>query len=267
MAKSREQRLKENKGVKAGTIRKGRGTNKYNRWDPKTARWIPVAAARTGEGSGQKDTLKRGITRAKNTGGLTKKTEAAKKPTAAQQAVAANKGFVRGSGMGQRASAERLDNARAQNTTYAGRNAAAIAGLTIGAAVAGVGAGAAGASTAARAAMAARAAKAVQQGAKTGGARVGGVTRNTPRANKAASQAKVPEGATRTSPVGNPRLNGAGRTGPKTAAQAGVKKATPKKAPVKKAAPAVKKATPTRGQSAAGSRYAAQAKATPRKRK
>ncbi len=54
MAKSKAQRAKENADVKNGEIRKGRAGNKYNRWDKKTATWVPVSAARTGAGSGQK---------------------------------------------------------------------------------------------------------------------------------------------------------------------------------------------------------------------
>jgi hypothetical protein len=134
MAKSKAQRLKENSDVKNGEIRRGRAGNKFNKWDKKTATWVPVSSARTGEGSGQKDTLKRGITRAKNTGGAGKKAAAARAAnrTPAQNASAANGGFVRGSGNGQRASAARTANARAQNTTHGVRNAAAIAALTVG---------------------------------------------------------------------------------------------------------------------------------------
>lgn len=40
-----------NAGVKVGTVRKGAAGNRYNRWDGK--KWVPVAAARTGSGSGQ----------------------------------------------------------------------------------------------------------------------------------------------------------------------------------------------------------------------
>lgn len=40
---------------KVGEIRIGRAGNKYNKWDGK--RWVPVSAARTGAGSGQKATV------------------------------------------------------------------------------------------------------------------------------------------------------------------------------------------------------------------
>jgi hypothetical protein len=176
--KTKAQIRRENADVKAGTIKVGRAGNKYNKWDPKTAKWIPVAAARTGKGSGQKPTVAskkmtgipaKPAPKAKaTTSGTVSSAIASSKPmTAKQKAMAKTGGFVRGRGNGAPADRNRVANARSQNTTHAGRNAAAIAGLTVGALAGGAGLAARGGVAGARAIGAAASRRALPSGSRT----------------------------------------------------------------------------------------------------
>ena len=256
---SSSRRANPNANVKVGTIRKGAAGNKYNKWDGK--KWVPVSAARTGRGSGQSASVvsKRVPSRAAVSGTVSSAIAQGKRGGkgsgngTAPGTKAAMAGYVRGGGVNRNprgvpgASIAMRKNRRNEDTRNQGRNAAAIAGLTIGAAAAGAGLaarGGAAAAGAARKAIEAGGRKAIGAappraipGGRPAAARVtiermGQGTRGTgarpqsatPTPRKAISSRPAPEpltgnGRTKTSPIGNPKLDGTKNTGPKTLAQ------------------------------------------------
>lgn len=275
-----------NANVKVGTIRKGAAGNKYNKWDGK--KWVPVAAARTGSGSGQSSsvTSKRPSRSAVSgtVAAAVAQGKAAGKGSGNGVKAGDNQGYVRGNPYAQQSAvtarrtgrpampgavAAQTKNKREQDKRNQGRDALAIAGLTVGAAAAGARLAGMGAA----AARGAGARKAIEGGARkaigaappravTGGRpaaarvtieRMGPGTRgtsprpqsSTPTPRKAIGRAetidsRVARGeVTRTSPIGNPRLDGTKNTGPKTLAQ--VRSDRAKKAAATRKANAAKK--------------------------
>ena len=261
-----------NANVKVGTIRKGAAGNKYNKWDGK--KWVPVAAARTGSGAGQSASVasKRVPSKAAVSGTVSSAIAQGKRGGkgsgngTAPGTKEAMGGYVRGNPYAQQAAVTarrtgrqpmpgsviaQTKNKRAQDQRNQGRDAAAIAGLTIGAAAAGAGLAARGgtaAAAAARKAIEAGGRKAIGAappraipGGRPAAARVtiermGQGTRGTgarpqsatPTPRKAITARPRPETIaervqrgeiTRTSPIGNPKLDGTKNTGPKTLAQ------------------------------------------------
>jgi len=251
---TRKERIAQNKktmGKQYGaSIKIGKKGKNYNRYNPKTGRWEKVMSA---NGKAPKFTSTKS-TPAKNTGGVGKKTQAAK---VKRNPVAATGGFVRGSGAYAAAGkkpaagsvAKRTSNARHQNTTYAGRNAAAILGMTAAPFVAGGAAAAVGRGAAAAA----------------GRAAIGGSSRKAlTGAPKAIGRgtAKSKPSKTTVTDMRNGRTSTARPVPPKKAIGRGTsqQRAT---AAASKARRAIK---PTKGQATAGSRYAAMAAKTKKKK-
>lgn len=258
-----------NANVKVGTIRKGAAGNKYNKWDGK--KWVPVAAARTGSGSGQSSSVaSKRPSRSAVSGTVAAAVaqgEAGGKGSGNGVKAGDNQGYVRGNPYAQQSAVTarrtgrpampgavqaQTKNKREQDKRNQGRDALAIAGLTVGAAAAGArlaGMGAAAARGAgARKAIEGGARKAIGAappraipGGRPAAARVtiermGQGTRGTgarpqsatPTPRKAITARPRPETiaervqrgeVTRTSPIGNPKLDGTKNTGPKTLAQ------------------------------------------------
>jgi len=161
------ERQRQNKNVKDGDVRIGKGGKSYNVYDSKSGTWKRGVVKST-------PTTSRVSPSARGEGGKPK--------TAAQQAVAKSSGYARGS-VGSKAHtdsikgkgtlSENLKKKRAEDTKNQVRNAAAVAGLVLSPALLALGGGGAAGAAGMRA-IGSGGAKAIGSGAKPPAVRPGG---------------------------------------------------------------------------------------------
>lgn len=302
---TRKERIAQNKrtmGKQYGaSIKIGAKGKNYNRYDPKTGRWVKVMSAngpspkmgpaKQGSRTAQSGTVSSAVAAGKKGGpgsvnGTSKSSARRAAPAGRGAGVATAGGSVTPKGKSYAKTGRRTGKPATDAEVLATLIAAGTLPLGVAGAVgrlAAAGAGRAAAAAGGRKAIEAGTRKAIESG--TGRVTItrlgpgvrggGGAARPAPRAITASPRAiegrrvepLTGNGRTKTSPIGNPKLDGTGRTGPKTLAQVrserARKAAATRAANKAKAKPAVKtKSTSTKAKSGVKTKSTSTAKKT-----